>query len=183
MSKEEAIAKLIPVFRRYGYEGATLSRMSAATGLKKASLYHYFPGGKEEMAEAVLEYGKNWFEETIFTALRQETDPARRIEKMCQNLNEFYCRGEETCLLNVMALGEGSDRFQEHIKQALRTWIEEIARVLVEAGIEPETARKRAEDAIIQIQGTLVLTRGLEDLSVFDRIIKRLPGMLLDRQS
>jgi len=41
---------LTDVFRTYGYEGATLSRISEATGLQRASLYHRFPGGKEAMA-------------------------------------------------------------------------------------------------------------------------------------
>ncbi|MEM8810542.1 MAG: TetR/AcrR family transcriptional regulator, partial [Cyanobacteria bacterium P01_G01_bin.38] len=44
MTKDAAIAKLTPVFRRYGYEGASLSMLSKATGLGKASLYHHFPG-------------------------------------------------------------------------------------------------------------------------------------------
>ena len=48
MPKEEIITKLIPVFRYYGYEGATVSRLSEATGLKKASLYHHFQGGKSK---------------------------------------------------------------------------------------------------------------------------------------
>lgn len=54
MSKEEVIAQLTKVFRQYGYEGATLARLSEATGLGKASLYHHFPKGKEEMAAVVL---------------------------------------------------------------------------------------------------------------------------------
>ena len=54
MTREEAIAQLSKVFRQYGYEGATLARLSAATGLRKASLYHHFPKGKEKMAAAVL---------------------------------------------------------------------------------------------------------------------------------
>ena len=47
MSKEQIIPQLIPIFRHYGYEGATVSRLSEATELKKASLYHHFQGGKE----------------------------------------------------------------------------------------------------------------------------------------
>ena len=45
---------LTRVFQTYGYDGATLSRISDATGLQRASLYHRFPGGKEEMAKFVL---------------------------------------------------------------------------------------------------------------------------------
>ena len=70
MSKEEIILKLISVFRYYGYEGATISLLSEATGLKKASLYYHFQGGKEEMAKAVLDYVKNWLEKKYFCLLR-----------------------------------------------------------------------------------------------------------------
>ena len=45
MSKDTAVPQLLTVFQRYGYEGATLAKLSAATGLGKASLYHYFSQG------------------------------------------------------------------------------------------------------------------------------------------
>src|SRR3954454_5676749 len=53
-TKLELIAILDDVFRRRGYEGATLSELSRACNLGKASLYHHFPGGKEEMATVLL---------------------------------------------------------------------------------------------------------------------------------
>jgi hypothetical protein len=47
----------------FGYrEGASLSLISEATGLGKGCLYHFFPGGKEEMADAVLSEIDGWFE-------------------------------------------------------------------------------------------------------------------------
>src|SRR3954469_22668198 len=42
------------VFREHGFEGASLSLIGERTGLGKGSLYLFFPGGKEEMATAVL---------------------------------------------------------------------------------------------------------------------------------
>ena len=54
---------LLGVFRRYGYEGASLTRISAATGLKRSSLYYRFPGGKPEMVGAVLARANAWFAE------------------------------------------------------------------------------------------------------------------------
>ncbi|MEO0596070.1 MAG: hypothetical protein AAF126_08185 [Chloroflexota bacterium] len=51
--------------------------------------------------------------------------------------------------------------------------------VLIEAGIEPNTARERSENAVMQIQGALVLVRGLEDTSLFDRVMAQLPDLLL----
>lgn len=54
MSKQTHIPPLLDLFRQFGYDGVTLSKISQATGLGKASLYHHFPGGKDEMVETVL---------------------------------------------------------------------------------------------------------------------------------
>ncbi|NEO98450.1 MAG: TetR/AcrR family transcriptional regulator [Symploca sp. SIO2E9] len=180
MSREKTIAKLIGVFRQYGYEGTTLSRLSKATGLGRASLYHYFPRGKEEMAAAVLEYVNRWFETTVLASLRTSDNPSQRLRVMCQNINEFYSQGQETCLLNIMSFGEANDLFHASIQQALKTWIDQLAKVLVEAGIEPEVARHKAEDAVIQIQGVLVLVRAFDDIAPFERVLANLPEKLLD---
>jgi AcrR family transcriptional regulator len=38
-------------------------------GLKRASLYHYFPHGKEEMADAVLDYITQALKEQLLAPL------------------------------------------------------------------------------------------------------------------
>lgn len=179
MSKEDAIAQLVPVFRRYGYEGTTLVRLSKATGLGKASLYHYFPGGKEEMAGAVLAHTRKVCEQTILDPLQAPQTPRDRLQGMVASIREFYRSGREPCLLAVLSLGEGDDLFGETIQDSIRRWIGAIAVVLEEAGIEPERARERAEDAIVEIQGALVLVRILGQTDPFERILKRLPEQLL----
>ena len=42
-----------PVFRRYGYRGATIKALAHACGLSPASLYHYF-GSKAEFATYIV---------------------------------------------------------------------------------------------------------------------------------
>lgn len=179
MSKEEAISRLVHVFRQYGYEGATLARLSKATGLGKASLYHHFPKGKEEMAAAVLNHVSHWLEENILALLRSSSQPTERIRAMSKNVDQLYNHGEQACLLAMLSLGESHDLFHVQIQQALNAWIDALAQVLVEAGLDPEQARIRAEDAILQIQGALVLARGLGDTAPFQRILQRLPEDLL----
>ena len=52
LSKDEVIQRIVAAFREHGYEGASLSILSQATGLGRSSLYHYFPNGKTDMAQA-----------------------------------------------------------------------------------------------------------------------------------
>ena len=53
-SQNDVIQSLLEVFRKVGYDGASLQQLANATGLKKSSLYHRFPEGKKQMAEEVL---------------------------------------------------------------------------------------------------------------------------------
>jgi TetR/AcrR family transcriptional regulator, lmrAB and yxaGH operons repressor len=179
MSKADVIPQLISVFQRYGYEGSSITRFTEATGLKRASLYHYFPNGKSEMATAVLDHLSRALKEQLLAPLRSDRPPSDRIRAMNQNVDAFYQHGQQNCLLALFSIGEGRDLFQEPIQQALNLWINSLATVLIEAGITPTTARQRAEEAIVQIQGSLVLARGLNDTTAFERLLNQMPEALL----
>jgi AcrR family transcriptional regulator len=180
ISKEKLIIKLVDVFRLYGYDGASLSCIAKATGLGKTNLYHYFPGGKEEMATAALEHVNLWLETSILQNLDRQASPKEKLQTMCEQVKQFFNDGQNSCLWAVLALGQTSnDLFHQPIKSALSRWIEAIAVVLEEFGIDPLVAKYRAEDAVLRIQGTLLLARGIDDPAPFQRLMRSLPTELL----
>lgn len=179
MAKDEVIVQLIQVFRRYGYEGATLSKISEATGLGRASLYHYFPGGKEDMAIAVLEHIQRWFEVNIMRGLQEKGTPTARLKMMAKRIDQFYGSGQQACLFAVLSLVEPKDLFSAYTKTALTALMDGIADVIIETGISTTIARQRAEDAIVQIQGALLFAQTLDDTTPFQRVLERLPEELL----
>ncbi|MEM1427148.1 MAG: TetR/AcrR family transcriptional regulator [Cyanobacteria bacterium P01_H01_bin.130] len=178
-SRADVIQALIDVFRRCGYDGATLSYISEATGLGRASLYHHFPGGKQEMATAVLTDVGTMFGQMVLGPLRQSGSPRERLMGMSQGLAAFYGGGEKACLIGVFALADAGAVFRELIAQKLQGWIGAVAAVLEEAGLDPELARDRAEESAIAVQGSLILARGLGDGSAFMRVVEQLPDRLL----
>lgn len=177
---EDLIARLSAVFRDAGYEGATLSMLSEATGLKKASLYHRFPDGKEQMAREVLEHTGQWLEENILAPLRGAGTPAAKIADMAQRLDEFYSGGRQSCLLNMLSSTRIVDGpFTELIKQVFEAWNAALSAVLADAGIDRKVARARAERAMIVLQGSLVVSRGMGTTRPFKEFLKSLPDELL----
>lgn len=182
MSKDTAVPQLLTVFQQYGYEGATLAKLSEATGLGRASLYHHFPKGKEEMAASVLDYLNQGLQENILAPLHSDRPPADRVRAMNKNIDAFYHQGEQACLLALLSVGEAHDLFQHRIQQALNLWINSLAQVAIEAGVNSKIAHQRAEDAVLQIQGALVLSRGLNNTAIFKRVLNRLPEMLLSSE-
>ena len=77
LSRDAVIDRLLGAFRRYGYDAASLGQLSQATGLGRSSLYHYFPGGKEEMARAVLDRVDAWVHDAILAPMQGSGTPER----------------------------------------------------------------------------------------------------------
>lgn len=179
MPKETYIPCLFQLFRQYGYDGATLAKISEATGLGKASLYHHFPGGKEEMVETVLKSIESWFDRHVLQLLAGPGDALSRLQAMGDRLSEMYGGGQQPCLFAILLLGSARDLFHDRVRGLLQMWIDAIARVLVDEGMETVIARQRGEDVVIAIQGALILSQGLGDLSSFQRTIQQLPHIAL----
>ncbi|MGB7444588.1 MAG: hypothetical protein WA919_26275 [Coleofasciculaceae cyanobacterium] len=53
-----------------------------------------------------------------------------------------------------------------------------IAEVLIAEGLDKTLAVERGEDAVLAIEGALILSQGLNDFSSFQRVISRLPQQL-----
>ncbi|MEI2580177.1 TetR/AcrR family transcriptional regulator [Scytonema sp. PRP1] len=174
MPKETYIPYLLRLFRQYGYDGATLSKISEATGLGKASLYHHFPGGKDEMVEVVLDYLECWLDQNVVQTLNSRGEPLSRLQHMCDHVNEVYEGGKQPCLSAILLLGSARDVFHDRVKAIYRVWIDAIATVLIECGMNEGLAQQRAEDALTAIQGSLIVSQGLDDPSGFVRVIQHL---------
>jgi AcrR family transcriptional regulator len=177
--KPEMLASLLRAFRRYGYDGASLARLSTETGLKPASLYRYFPGGKEEMARAVVTSAIQDFNQLVLAPLRGPGTPEHRVARMTSALSVFYDGGSEPCLLALMTTGEGRKVLAPYLRDGLQGWIHAFASLLAEVGLPEPVARQRAQNAVASVQGALVLAGVLNDTSVFERTVEDLRRKLL----
>lgn len=177
--REEVIQRLFKVFRLHGYEGASLAMIAQEAGLQKASLYHLFPGGKEEMATAVLEQVGVFLEERILAPLRASGAPAARLEIMREAVEEFYGAGVLNCLFDAFSLGQPGTPLRAGLAGAMNAWLDTLAALAREAGAPSAEARLRAERVLVTIQGTLVVARCLNDPKVFARGLRELPSLLL----
>ncbi|MDX8536754.1 MULTISPECIES: TetR/AcrR family transcriptional regulator [Mesorhizobium] len=161
------------VFREHGYEGASLALIGAATGLGKGSLYHFFPGGKEEMARAVIAHIDGWFEDNVFAPLRDNADPRAGIEHMFEATDSFFRSGRRVCLIGAFALDDSRDLFSGQIRDYFGRWVARLAEALTRSGYRPGEASELAEEAVAVIQGALTLARAANDLDIFSRALRR----------
>ena len=180
--KADVIPLLAEVFREHGYEGATLSRINARTGLGRGSLYHFFPGGKEDMAAAVLAEIDTWFEQHVFEPLRRADEPERAIEQMFDAVMTYFHSGGRVCLIGAFALTDARERFAAEVAGYFSRWIEALANAMRQAGVVENMAAALAEDTVLGIQGAIVIARSLDDRVVFERAMQRMRARALSRK-
>ena len=80
--REEILDAARRCFARYGYEGATVSRLEAESGLSRGAIFNYF-ASKDDLFAALVErdqerFGRIWLGEGYASAVRTITaeDPA-----------------------------------------------------------------------------------------------------------
>ncbi|MBM2614279.1 TetR family transcriptional regulator [Actinoplanes sp. LDG1-06] len=172
------LARLSEVFRHHGYEGASLTALSSASGLHRASLYHRFPSGKPGMAVAVLESVEAAFGD-ILEPLKSEADPAVAVAEMARRLGEFYADGRLSCVLDTMTLLGAPDDIRARAAGLATGWLAAMAAVARRSGASKAEAERRAGDALVRIEGSLVLARVLDDPAEFRLTLAELPRALV----
>ena len=80
LSREQVLYCLLDTFRTSGYDCASLSELSESTGLGRSSLYHYFPGGKQDMAKQVLAHLEAGLRDELFGPLDQPGSPKSKLD-------------------------------------------------------------------------------------------------------
>jgi AcrR family transcriptional regulator len=183
LSKPEMLDRLMDLFREKGFDGASLADIAECTGLGKSSLYHHFPGGKEEMALQVLTRLEVELERTLFEPMRSAGTPEQKLDRMLNGLDRFYEGGKKACLLERLAASVDSARFRRPLGRAFAAWIDAVEALGIEAGLSPATARQRAEDLVVRIEGALVVSAGSGNSKVFSRTIRDLRDSVLRRRT
>ena len=174
MTRNEVLEALLPVFRERGVEGATISEIAKAPGLGKATLYHHFPAGKDEMLEAIVQRVLQQLDDTVFAPLLGADSPKRRLLAIIRGLAEYAADGERNCLLAMLAMGTARVRIAALVGPRLERWTAGLERLYGVAGLSEKRAGRAAHDLLIRFQGAIVMSRLLGDSQSFQYTIRRL---------
>lgn len=95
MTKQEILEHSLTLFMKQGYEGASMSDIASATGIKKASLYAHY-SGKEEIFSAVFSGVVEEYRAMMQSLLlrREDESALTRLERMFRAFLR-YCHENE----------------------------------------------------------------------------------------
>jgi TetR/AcrR family transcriptional regulator, lmrAB and yxaGH operons repressor len=172
MRKQETVQLISHVFRRHGYDGATMSALEEATGLGRSSLYHHFPDGKEGMARDVIADVELVFAAALAELTSSAPSTSTRLKNFGQRLRAYYADGHASCLLASFGLTGTPRDVASRAGKIAEQWIAALAAAYRESGMTTAAAKARAESAVTGLQGALILANATGDTAYFDRALK-----------
>jgi len=179
LSKPEILDRLMILFRQRGYDGASLAEIAEVTGLGKSSLYHHFPGGKVEMAREVMAHLSSQLEPALLR-VRGEGTPRAKLNAFLGVVEQVYDSGRLACLLERLCASADRKKFAKPLRSTFAALLDAFEVLCVESGQSKSVARARAEDAVVRIQGSLVLGAATEQSEVFMRALGKIRESLLE---
>lgn len=176
VSDTELVDALAEVIGRYGFDGASLTRLSEASGLQRASLYHRFPGGKSEILDMAIARVGDRFGELLAPAYEAGA-PRDRAERLAGAIDGYYAGGERPCLIVALSLADGDVR--DDVEPCLVRWMEAFATLATAGGMPSVAAHEVAAEQVALLEGSLVIAQVTGETGPFRRAIRRLADRLV----
>ena len=138
------------LFRRQGYAGTGLKQIAAEAHAPFGSVYHFFPGGKEQLADDVLRTGGRFFL-ALYEAI---AGAAQTLEA-----TDFA----DACPIATVAgeIASTHEVLRRATEDVFESWLTAVARDAKQAGVPPDRSRPLALSVLAILEGAFLLSRSL----------------------
>ena len=127
------------------------------------------------MADAVLHHLDEWVTDNIFQSLlNTDFEPQIRLQNALNEISALYDRGNETCIFRALSMQGGIELFEEQINKGMSDWISAFKEIGIALKLSPKEAEQKALQVLIDIQGSLIVTKGLGDISIFENTLQNI---------
>ena len=165
----------IALLAERGVQGTSFAVVTEATNTPRGSIYHHFPGGKNELIEeAVRSIGG------LVTALIDAVDaetPADVVEVFFESWRAALHASnfDGNCAVANTAIGAGEDdslRVASH--RVFEKWHASLTSAFLRSGADTLASNDHATVCIAAAEGALIMGRASRDDSMFDVLSRQL---------
>jgi AcrR family transcriptional regulator len=156
------------LFRRQGYAGTGLKQIATEARAPFGSVYHFFPGGKEQLADEVLRTGGRFF-----LALYQAI--AAAADDLPSAVRDFFAGAAQTleatdfadaCPIATVAgeIASTHEVLRRATADVFESWLDALAQDAAQAGVAARDAAALAQAVLALLEGAFLLSRSTRSL-------------------
>lgn len=157
--------------REHGYAGTSMQDLLRETSVSSSSMYHFFPGGKEELVASAVRRSGASATRRIARVL-DEHEPAEAIGRIfdasaTEMVSNDFALG---CPIGVPAAEASSDSaaIREAVAETFEAWVAEYAAALRKSGIDAERATMLGRFIVSAYEGSVTLARATRSTAPYE---------------
>ncbi|HEY0240983.1 MAG TPA: TetR/AcrR family transcriptional regulator [Friedmanniella sp.] len=162
-TRERLVSASVDLMRSRGFRGTGLKDVITAAAATTGSLYHFFPGGKDELVRAAIRDDGAAHEATFSDVARRASGPGEAIATYFGLAADVV---EATGFVDLCPIGtiagetaSTNDAIRVACDEVFRGWQRLVAAELVTAGFDPDDAAELAATTVATLLGGFVLVR------------------------
>jgi TetR/AcrR family transcriptional repressor of lmrAB and yxaGH operons len=168
--KQRMIERAVILLALKGLQGTSFSEVLAASGAPRGSLYHHFPGGKDELVLAAL---KAAGDKAMAVLDHLEGKPADQVAQGFIGLWRLVLDKSNFgagCAVAAVTIAAESPALLERAAEVFRDWRLRLGVLLADGGIPEERTAALAATLISACEGAVVLSRAEQTFTPFDLV-------------
>ena len=164
-TKERIVDASAILFRRQGYAATGVKQIVAEAEAPFSSLYHFFPGGKDELAADTIHSSGAMFQALVEAVFDTAPDVLTGVRDCFAGAAETLLQTDyaDACPIATVALEVAStnELLRQATAEVFDSWIAAATERFLAAGIPETGARELAITTIISLEGAFILSRAL----------------------
>ena len=164
-TKDRIVTTSAELFRRQGYTGTGLKQIVAEASAPFGSIYHFFPGGKEQLGAETIRWSGAMYGQLLPAVFDPAPDPVAAVRNFFAGAAEHLAESgyADACPIATVALevSSSSEPLREACADVFDGWIDTATERLEDEGIAEARARELAIGMVAALEGAFVLARAL----------------------
>ncbi|MFD9271622.1 TetR/AcrR family transcriptional regulator [Streptomyces goshikiensis] len=155
------------LFRRHGYSATGLKRIAVEADAPFGSIYHFFPGGKQQLAEDMIRVSGTEYGRMVLALLDSVPDPMESLVRAFEAAADDLAAADyaDACPIGTVALEVASSNEVLRVATAevFEEWVGAATQWFGRWVTEPRTAQSLAYSMIMMLEGAFMLSRAARD--------------------
>ncbi|MGA9284836.1 MAG: TetR/AcrR family transcriptional regulator [Solirubrobacteraceae bacterium] len=164
-TKDRILQSTAELFRRQGYTGTGMKQIAAEAAAPFGSVYHFFPGGKEELGAETIKVSGRLYGQLFASIAVQAPDVLSAVHDFFEGAGETLRETDyaDACPIATVALEVASTNEPLRLATAevFEEWIQGATEYFVHAGIARARARELGLAMLSLLEGAFIFSRAM----------------------
>jgi AcrR family transcriptional regulator len=180
-TKQRMLDSAVLLLRERGAAGVTVDAVLAHSGAPRGSVYHHFPGGRNELVLGAVRQAGDYITAMVDASVA-DGDVRQTVERLVGFWRRALTRSDYRAGCPVVALAidsrESIPEAAELVREIFARWRTSLAEVLSANGFPDARAQRLATLIVAAIEGAIILCRARRDLSPLDDVHAEIAPLL-----